>query len=1024
MTKGYFQFLGEHLYIFQVKKMTPKPKVLGVAEKPEAAKQIATILSGNNFKRREGKSKFNKVFEFEYRMNGQVVTMCITSVLGHLMELDFEGKFRSWASCDPIVLMDVSTPVIRTVPEKNAEIEKNLENEARNASKLILWLDCDREGENIAFEVIEVCKRVNRTLSIENNTILRARFSEFTPAAINRAIRNLERPNVLDSMAVDARQELDLRIGASFTRFQSMRLQKKFHGLPGDVISYGPCQFPTLGFVVKRDLLIKNFESEKFWTLNCSHDMGEEGKAQFLWKRGRLFDHLTCLVLYELCVENPTATVTRVDKKRRTKQRPVPLNTIELQKLASQKLRMSSHDTMKVAESLYNKGFISYPRTETNNYNQFSDDDLKNLIQEHSTNPVWGQYASDLLNGGYRKPTSGKQDDKAHPPIHPLKGSCQTNDQKEQDLYELISRHFLACCSQDALGSETKVHIVIANEEFTCSGLMVEQKNYLEIWKYDKWSDKSIPVFQQNQQFVPTSLLMDEGETRPPPHLSESDLISAMDSNGIGTDATVAQHIKTIQDRGYVIKRGNRFEATNLGIALLQGYDLIGYELSTPNLRAKMEKDMVCISQGQITKDAVINQSLAMYKHVFMQICKSAHLLDKAVQQHFKPIGESGQSKVLVRSFSMCGCGNSMDLKEQDGHRFLFCKNCKEAYNLPSKCEYESISDQCPICNFQVLDVTTQKNTNYKICPNCFNNPPDLENAGAETHANGFRCFSCTFQECKYSKKQEAFVRKCPKCSKNMVVKQGKEGNFYIGCKGFPSCRTAIWMPKSITSVEVTSDKCLNCSTRLESVFKTKFKISRDGTFLPSHIQSEHVTCIFCDTDFNEIFSISLSALNQTDSNNESGSVAIHSNSNNINTGRSRTVASFQSTRTSPQTTTMHTTLRKSPSSTANQITLDKMLGKRTGRDFNTSPSGYPSSTNSGTSPSNAYSSHKRSEAREQTSQRNSNQSGSNDKVNCPHCGQLAIKLVCKKAGDNQGRHFYKCSNKEGDCSKFFQWAD
>ncbi|EFC39978.1 predicted protein [Naegleria gruberi] len=996
----------------------PHQKVLCVAEKPEAAKQIATILSAGKFQRREGKSKFNKIFEFEYRMNGVVVTMSVTSVLGHLMELGFDPKLKSWTSCDPITLMDPATPVFRNVPEKNLEIQQNLEQEARYATKLLLWLDCDREGENIAFEVIEVCKKVNRSLSIENDSILRARFSEFTAAAINRAIRNLERPNVLDSMAVDTRQELDLRIGASFTRFQSLRLKKKFQGITADYISYGPCQFPTLGFVVKRDLIIKNFESESFWTLNCTHDMGEEGKAQFLWKRGRLFDQLTCLVIYELCVEAQRARVVNVEKKRRYKYRPDPLNTIELQKLASQKLKMGSHETMKVAESLYNKGFISYPRTETNNYNQFQDDDLKRLVNEHTSNPTWGGYASDLLNGGYQKPPSGKQDDKAHPPIHPLKGDCNSNDSKEQALYELIARHFLACCSKDAVGAETKVIISIANEEFTCSGLMVEQKNFLEIWKYDRWSDKSIPVFNAGQEFIPTSLLMDHGETRPPPHLSESDLISAMDSNGIGTDATVAQHIKTIQERGYVIKKGNRFEATNLGMALLQGYDLIGYELSTPNLRSKMEKDMLSISKGEQSKEAVIHQSLSMYKHVYIQICKSAYLLDKAVQQHFPTLGE-GQSRVLGRGFSLCSCKNPMDLKEQDGNNFLHCKNCSDSYPLPSKSEYESIEDVCPICNFQILNIITQKNTSYKLCPHCFNNPPEIENSN-ESFANGFKCFNCTFTGCKYSRKKDAVVRKCQKCSNNLVVRQRKnDTSLYIGCKGFPNCKSAVWLPKSIEKADLTTEKCNRCSTRSDTVYRLKFTFAQ-GTLLPPGVNREHTTCVFCDQDFDEAFNINLNSLNGDSGGASSHGVLVHnSTSNNRNMpNRSPTIAGGgYGNRTSPVGATgRNIAARQNNTPPPNQMTLDRMLGKRTRVDNNNG------NNNSNPPPQNSY-------QRNNTSPRNQfgnnhGGSGSGDVV-CTNCSSAPEIFTCKQ-GENQGRQFYKCPNKDKDeaCKKFFKWVD
>jgi DNA topoisomerase-3 len=113
-------------------------------------------------------------------------------------------------------------------------IEKTLIRESRASNVLVLWLDCDREGENITFEVIEICKKANPRLEI-----YRAHFSAVIPREVFRAWQNLAYPNEKDSLAVDVRMELDLKIGAAFTRFQTKRLQSKFSGLQGDVISYG-----------------------------------------------------------------------------------------------------------------------------------------------------------------------------------------------------------------------------------------------------------------------------------------------------------------------------------------------------------------------------------------------------------------------------------------------------------------------------------------------------------------------------------------------------------------------------------------------------------------------------------------------------------------------------------------------------------------------------------------------------------------------------------------------------------------
>ncbi|CAD6202248.1 unnamed protein product [Miscanthus lutarioriparius] len=215
-------------------------RVLNVAEKPSVAKAVAEILSHRSMQSRAGRSQYNRIFEFNYAINGRSCHMLVTSVTGHLMELEFDDRFRRWHSCDPAELFHA--PVRKSVLQDKQPIKQTLEEEARRCQWLVLWLDCDREGENIAYEVIEVCTGANRHLNI-----WRARFSALIDREIHESVQHLGRPNKLFADAVDARQEIDLRIGASFTRFQTTLLKDAFViDVTGDdrnlVLSYGPCQ--------------------------------------------------------------------------------------------------------------------------------------------------------------------------------------------------------------------------------------------------------------------------------------------------------------------------------------------------------------------------------------------------------------------------------------------------------------------------------------------------------------------------------------------------------------------------------------------------------------------------------------------------------------------------------------------------------------------------------------------------------------------------------------------------------------
>lgn len=600
-------------------------RILNVAEKNDAAKELSRIMSRGQCLRREGFSKFNKIYEFDYNILGSNAKMVMTSLSGHMMSLDFTASHQKWYSCAPVALF--SAPVTKYVGENYLPIKRTLEREVRGCQVLIIWTDCDREGENIGFEVIEVCQSI-----CPNIRLYRAKFSEITPQSVSRAVQNLVQPDVLQSQAVDVRMELDLRIGAAFTRFQTLRLQKVFPSVLSDnLISYGSCQFPTLGFVVARYKQVQQFVPEIFYKIKVTHQM-EDMKVDFNWKRGRLFHRLPCLVLYQICLENPTAKVQSTSSRPKSKWRPLPLDTVELEKLASKKLKINAKETMKIAEKLYNQGFISYPRTETNMFPKSLD--LRPLVQNQTVDENWGAFAAQVLERG-PNPRHGNKTDNAHPPIHPTKHTSGLQG-NEKRLYEFIVRHFLACCSEDAKGQETNVEIEIAGEKFTATGLMIIARNYLDVYPYDKWNAKTIPVYNQGEEFQPSSIEMIDGETKPPPLLTEADLIGLMEKHGIGTDATHAEHIETIKNRCYVgVQQDGTFLPGQLGMGLVEGYDLMGFELSKPRLRSELEADLKRICEGTRNKDDVLVEQIAKYKEQFVQAVQEAVKLDQALSSYF-----------------------------------------------------------------------------------------------------------------------------------------------------------------------------------------------------------------------------------------------------------------------------------------------------------------------------------------------------------------------------------------------------
>ncbi|KAL0074035.1 DNA topoisomerase [Phycomyces blakesleeanus] len=606
-------------------------KIICVAEKPSAAKAIAGILSNNNFRTSPTDDRYVKNYEFEYSFDNRPAKVIMTSVRGHLSEFAFAGKAnKEWYSCEPIALFKY--PISQNVAEDYSGIEKNLKILARSASVVYIWTDCDREGEAIGGEVADVCLSVNSHLEI-----WRARFSAMQPAAIQRAAQNPARIDQRQVDAVNVRSELDLRIGAAFTRIQTMRLRH----MVGDrkVLSFGGCQFPTLGFVVDRYLDIQGFIPEIFWKIHMQHTKGTNGQeqtTQFNWKRNRLFDRHATYAIYERCIINPVAVVTKLDTRNVSKRKPLPLTTVEMQKTLCKILRMSGEHIMKIAEELYTAGHISYPRTETDQYD--STFEFQPIIEQHTEDSQWGQYARLLMGQSFERPRNGSNNDKAHPPIHPT-AYTNTLSGDHKKVYEFIVRRFLGCCWRDAQGSETNITVSIETEEFGAKGLMILERNYLDVYTYDKWSGNILARYDLHERFTPTVLDLRDGTTEAPNLLTEYDLISLMEKHEIGTDATIAEHIQKILDREYAFKVNQYFRPSSLGISLVLGYDAIGFEssLSKPHLRREMEADLKSICEGRKEKTEVLQTSLERYTDMFVKLLREFSTMTHSITVNFNP---------------------------------------------------------------------------------------------------------------------------------------------------------------------------------------------------------------------------------------------------------------------------------------------------------------------------------------------------------------------------------------------------
>lgn len=811
--------MNSQLQLFRMKT------VLMVAEKPSLAQSIAKILSNGKVTSRKGLSPACQVYEYLGTFIGQAAKFKMTSVCGHVMSLDFKSQYNNWDAVEPGELFDA--PTRKKEAMENLHIPKFLEAEAQGVDYLVLWLDCDKEGENICFEVIDCSLHVMKRSQPGEKVIFRAKFSAITDAEIRHAMQNLIEPNKSESLSVDARQELDLRVGCAFTRFQTRYFQGKYGDLDSSLISFGPCQTPTLGFCVERHDQIQTFKPETYWQLQVEVKLTSGQCIKLDWSRVRVFDRDVGYMFYNIVKGCTTATITSVSQKEKSKARPTALNTVEMLRVASASLGIGPQQAMHIAEKLYIQGYISYPRTETTQYPDSFD--LVGTLRQQSGNPAWGANVRDLLRDGISKPKKGT-DVGDHPPITPMKSASENELSGDSwRMYDYIARHFIATISPDCKYMQTSVRFNVNGEEFGCEGKTMKYPGFTSVMYWLAIQpEESLPRLQVGECEI-NGIKLAEKLTNPPDLLTESELISKMEKHGIGTDASISVHINNICQRNYVqVTSGRKLVPTPLGIVLAHGYQKIDPELVLPTMRAAVEKQLNLIAVGKADYESVLKHSINCFNSKFEYFCKNIANMDELFEVSFTKLSESG------KPLSRCGkCRRYMKLITAKPCR-LHCAHCDETYSLP---QYDGNIKlfkelKCPLDDFELLLWAARGGKSTPLCPYCYNHPP------FEDMRRGMCCNQCTHPTCKHSVTSLA-VTSCIDCDSGSLIFDPSSGpKWKMACN---KCKVIIHFFKDAHRVSVTDAEC-ECGSLLMDV---EFNKSKTNIKVP-----RHQGCPFCDPIF------------------------------------------------------------------------------------------------------------------------------------------------------------------------------
>ncbi|KAI4569052.1 hypothetical protein MJG53_014670 [Ovis ammon polii x Ovis aries] len=807
--------------------------VLMVAEKPSLAQSIARILSRGSMSSRKGLNGACSVHEYSGAFEGQPARFKMTSVCGHVMTLDFLGKYNKWDRVDPAELFS-QAPTEKKEANPKLSMVKFLQVEGRGCDCIVLWLDCDKEGENICFEVLDAVLPVMKQTHSGEQTVFRARFSSITDTDICAAMARLGEPDHNEALSVDARQELDLRIGCAFTRFQTKYFQGKYGNLDSSLISFGPCQTPTLGFCVERHDKIQSFKPETYWVLQAKVDVDKDRSLLLDWDRVRVFDREVAQMFLNMTRLEEEAQVEATSRKEKAKQRPLALNTVEMLRVASSALGMGPQHAMQTAERLYTQGYISYPRTETTHYPESFD--LKGPLRQQANHPYWADTVKRLLAEGLNRPRKG-HDAGDHPPITPMKSATEAELGGEAwRLYEYITRHFIATVSHDCKYLQSSVSFRIGPERFTCTGKTVISPGFTEIMPWQSVPlEESLPTCQKGDTLAVAEVKLLEKQTSPPDYLTEAELITLMEKHGIGTDASIPVHINNICQRNYVVvESGRRLKPTNLGIVLVHGYYKIDAELVLPTIRSAVEKQLNLIAQGRADFRQVLGHTLDVFKRKFHYFVDSIAGMDELMEVSFSPLAATG------KPLSRCGkCHRFMKYIQAKPSR-LHCSHCDETYTLPQNGTIKLYKElRCPLDDFElVLWSSGSRGKSYPLCPYCSNHPPfrDMK--------KGAGCNECTHPGCQHSLSMLG-VGQCVECESGVLVLDPTSGpKWRVACN---RCSVVAHCFENAHRVRVSAETCAACEAALLDVDFNKAKSPLPGN------GTQHTGCVFCDPIFQEL---------------------------------------------------------------------------------------------------------------------------------------------------------------------------
>jgi len=363
---------------------------------------------------------------------------------------------------------------------------------------------------------------------------------------------------------------------------------------------------------------------------------------------------------------------------------------------------------MSLAESLYQKGFTSYPRTDNKAYPKNLE--LLPIVKKLAGVSELVDDVKKVLSQDKIVPSKGKET-KDHPPIYPVAAVPKSRlSVDEWKVYELICRRFLATLYIDAKTENVSVLMEGKEEEFIARGQVILEPGWKSIYKYSKLSEVILPKLEKGDKVRVLKISLNEKETQPPSHYSQGSLIKLMEKHNLGTKSTRPNIIQKLYFRKYI--SGNKsIEASEMAFAVINSLENTCSIVTKPEMTAQLEKEMDEVAAGKKKKKEVVVDSSNTLNDVLK-------ILQKEKDAIRLEIRKSIHSNNVLAQCKKCGTGDLIIRKGKSGKRFVGCSSyprCNNSYPLPQKGVLTPTEDECASCKSAIIKVKSKK-AEFKMC--------------------------------------------------------------------------------------------------------------------------------------------------------------------------------------------------------------------------------------------------------------------------------------------------------------------